>query len=492
MFEFSEVVVAVGFVTCAGRFLPLTYHAFGPIYLLMVVMLSLRVGRWPVMAAALLSAIAWNFVFMPPRMSFSVLDVDDALMLGTYFTAALIGGLLTTRIHEQEKDERQRERRATALFHLTRELAAVRTLDETARTALREADDLFQARTALLLLSSDGQLKPHPLSSLKLRESDLEVARSTLHHARPNGRFMDDRSTADYTYLPMVRAEQVLGVFVLSLPADIARLTPVQRDLIHGFGAQIAMLVEREQLCAARESEKLLAESERLHRTLLDCVSHELKTPLAVLRAAGEKIDTPDADRRANLTEEIRQATQRLDHLVANLLNQTRLESGRLKPELDWCEVQDVLGAARRAVGRELAGRPITIDIAADMPLFMADAVLLEQVVSNVLLNAALHTPAGTAITLSAGRDRLTERVFISISDQGSGIAAGVLPLLFQKFFRGASRPAGGLGLGLSIVRGFTLAQGGEVVVSRSKAGGACFTIYLPHLDHSRVPDDEL
>lgn len=492
--EYAEVVGVIGIATALGWFVPITYHAFGPIYLLMVVVLSLRVGRWPVMVAAVLSGIAWNFVFMPPRLSFSVLDVEDALMLGTYFVTALIGGFLTSRIRIQEKDERQRERRATALFHLTRELAAARTLNDTAETALRQADELFQGSSALLLLSEEGRLELHPQGSLALGEEEIVIAGRALQSGRPAGRFSEGDASSNCTYWPMVRADLVLGVFVVRLPAEITSLGPVQRDLIDGFTALIAMLVEREQLCATREREKLLAESDRLHRTLLDCVSHELKTPLAVLRTAGEKVDTGDAERRANLTLEIRTATQRLDHLVANLLSQTRLESGRLKPELDWCEVQEVLEAARRAVGNALIGRPVNINIAPDMPLFLADAVLLEQVVANLLLNAAMHTSAGSAISISAGLDRSTNstgRIFISIADSGSGIPVEMRPNLFQKFSHRPRRTGGGLGLGLSIVRGFTIAQGGEVTVGTSPSGGACFTILLPHASHSHVPNDE-
>jgi two-component system sensor histidine kinase KdpD len=377
------------------------------------------------------------------------------------------------------------------LFHLIRELAAARSLDETAETALRMADSLFNARTALLLNSELGRLESHPSSSLQLDAKERSVADWTLQNGRPAGRFTEMSSWSENMYLPMVRADLVLGVFVVSLPPDVARLTSRQRDLIDGFTAQIALLVEREQLCAAREHEKLLAESDRLHRTLFDCVSHELKTPLSVLRSAGEKLGPGDPEKQDRLADEIRTATRRLDHLVANLLNQTRLESGRLKLQLDWCEVEEVIDTARRSVGAALQGRPVRIEIAPDMPLFRADAVLMEQVLANLLLNAALHTPAGSAVRLTAGLDREHARVFIAVADSGPGIPPEMSGILFQKFSRGAQTPAGGLGLGLSIVRGFMLAQGGDVSAGRSDEGGACFTVCLPYAAHDSVPNDE-
>ena len=268
-------------------------------------------------------------------------------------------------------------------------------------------------------------------------------------------------------------------------------LTPEQRELVEGFAAQIALLVEREQLRAASEREKFFAESDRLHRTLLDSVSHELKTPLSVLRSAGEKLDTDDVKKRAGLATEIRTATSRLDHLVANLLDQTRLESGGIRPQLDWCDARDIINAARRAAGETLAGRALKTEIPDDLPLFLADAPLMEQVIANLLLNAALHTPPGSPIFIVAGLEHHPARVFIRISDRGPGIPPELRANLFQKFSRGHAARAGGLGLGLSIVRGFMLAQGGEVVAGDNPEGGASFTVYLPYSSHGCVPNDE-
>ena len=489
--EYAEVACVVLGVAMAGWFVPVSYHFFGYIYLLTVIALSLRVGRWPVLFAAVVSAVTWNFVFMPPRLEFARPGFEDSLMLGSYCFAALIGGQLTARIREQEREERQREQRATAFFHLTRALAATRTLDEAAEVALRQADDLFAARTALLLLDEQGRLETHPASSFRPDEPEFAVASAALQSGRSSGRYTEQLSSIESLYMPLQRAGLTLGVFAVRLPPEIDQLTPKQRDLIEGFAAQIALFVEREQLRASAEREKLLQESDRLHRTLLDSVSHELKTPLAVLRSAAEKLDAADEVKRAGLTAEIGTATRRLDHLVANLLNQTRLEAGGLQAQLDWCDARDLLGAARRAVGEALGGRLVKVEIAADMPLFMADAVLMEHVLANILLNAVRYTPAASPIRLLAGRTADHARIFITIADRGPGIAPELMPFLFQKFRRGADARAGGLGLGLSIVRGFMLAQGGEVVAGASAEGGASFTVYLPYAAHGSVPNDE-
>ena len=287
--------------------------------------------------------------------------------------------------------------------------------------------------------------------------------------------------------MPLVREDTAVGVLILKLPPG-AILTLAQRDLAESFAAQLAQLVEREQLRAAGEREKLLAESDKLHRVLLDGVSHELKTPLAVLSAAVENLTNADEAVRASLAGEIRTATRRLNRLVNNLLDQTRLESGALKPRLDWCDGHDLVNAAVEGVSDSLVGHPLEVDMPNDLPLFRADAALMEQVIANLLLNSALHTPAGTPIFLTSGVERASERVYFTVADRGPGLPAEMKGRLFQKFQRGDAARAGGLGLGLSIIRGFVTAQGGEIVAGENPGGGAVLTVYLPFQAHGKVP----
>jgi len=487
--EIGEVLGLIAAVTAVGWFTPLDYHALGQIYLLTVIVLCLRVGRWPALIAAVVSGLAWNFVFMPPRLSFSVLDLDDGLLLGTYFAVALIAGQLTARIRAQERFERQREARATALFHLTRALTGARTLDEAVAASLRQADELFGGQTAVLLSGDEG-LRPHPASSFSLDTRELAVAEWAGRNRHEAGRFTRVSPEAAALHLPLHRAGTTLGVLALRLPEQALLSTPEQRELFEAFATQIALLIEREKLRTAWEREKLLAESDRLHRTLLDCVSHELKTPLSVLRSAAENLRPGQPGGPSQLAGEILTATSRLDRVVANLLNQTRLESGAVKPQPDWCDARDLVGAARRALGDALAAHPVKIEIPADMPLFMADAPLMEQVITNLLHNAAHHTPAGTPLLVTAGVDAATDRVFLTVADRGPGLAPGLRETLFQKFQRGHPTRSTGLGLGLSIVRGLMLAQGGDVEVGDHPGPGASFTVYLPHARHGSVPHE--
>ncbi len=248
------------------------------------------------------------------------------------------------------------------------------------------------------------------------------------------------------------------------------------------IGGQLA------SLRSLRERAKLLAASERLHQALFDSVSHELKTPLAVLRSACEQLRTDDADRRQKLLAEASSALRRLDHLVENLLNQTRLESGTFKPKMSWCDPTDIVASALRALGERLGGRPVHEDIPPGLPLFFADVALMEQVVANLLLNAAVHTPAGADIRVSAGATEAPPQVFISVADDGPGIPRELQGRLFEKFQRGPDAGPGGLGLGLAVSRSFMVAQGGELAARSLPGRGACFTAFLPLVPCGEVP----
>ncbi|HVS54559.1 MAG TPA: sensor histidine kinase KdpD [Opitutaceae bacterium] len=490
--EFAEVLAALVAVTVAGWFLtPLTgYLAIGLVYLLTVIALSLRVGRWPLFTAGVVSALAWNFLFIPPLFTFVIGKFEDGMMFGTYFVVALIAGQLTSRIRAQEKHERLREERAMALLRLTQALSAARSLDEAVFAALRQADGLFAAQSGLLLGSPEhGALTPHFAGSFSLSEKELGVADWAWRSRKKAGRFTDTLPSAEGFYVPLVREDKALGVFVVRAASE-ATLTLAQRDLLESFAAQLAILVESEQFRAAGEREKLLDESEKLHRALLDGVSHELKTPLAVLSAAAESMAAAEPATRERLVEEIRTATRRLHRLVNNLLDQTRLESGALQAKLDWCDANDLVNAAIDSVRDSLAAHPFESAVPADMPLFRADFALMEQAIANLLLNAAHHTPEGTPIFLAAGVEPARQRVFFTVADRGPGLPPAMRERVFKKFQRGDAARAGGLGLGLSIIAGFTAAQGGEIVAGDNPGGGAVFTVYLPHTPHGAVPNE--
>jgi two-component system, OmpR family, sensor histidine kinase KdpD len=488
--EYALILGVVAAITALGLLLPHASHlSIGLIYLLAVIVVSLRVGRGPVLLAGVATAITWEYIFIPPRFAFAIDTAEDGLLFGTYFVVALVAGQLTARVRAQARNERMREERATALLQLTRILAEATSFDAAVAGALRQVETLFNASTTLSLVDeAEHKLRAHAASAYGAAGAEAEAMEWAWRHAQPAGRFAAKTVDAAGYYLPLLLESGVVGVLGVKVsPQDTLVLG--QRDLIEAFAGQLALLVERERLRAASEREALLAASEKLHRSLLDSVSHELRTPLAVIDAAIDGLTDADTPGRAKFVDEIRIAGRRLNRLVRNLLDQTRLESGALKPRLDWCSARDLANAAIDGTRDALAGHPITVVIADDLPPIRTDFALTEHALMNLLLNAALHTPPQTPVLLSAGLEG--DRAYFEVADRGPGFPPSLRDRLFKKFSRGEGARAGGLGLGLSIVRGLINAQGGDVVVGENPGGGARVRISLPHPAIFREPRHE-
>jgi two-component system sensor histidine kinase KdpD len=255
-----------------------------------------------------------------------------------------------------------------------------------------------------------------------------------------------------------------------------------QRDLLDAFARQAALVLDRLRLGVEAEQARVLAESERLGRSLLNSVSHELRTPIAAITTAATALEgippgqQPELVR--TLSAEIQSSAARLNRLVANLLDMTRLESGRVRPRLEWCDVKDVVNAAVRKADSELAEHRVQVAFSQRLPLIRLDAVLLEQALLNLLVNAASYTPPGTAIDVAV--TATARDLAISVSDRGPGLPGQSVSHVFDKFYRVPGVPAGGTGLGLSIVKGFTEAQGGHAEATNRDGGGAMFTLRFP------------
>jgi two-component system, OmpR family, sensor histidine kinase KdpD len=490
--EYGIAVTTVFAITVATILLPSRYYlAAGLVYLLGVIFLSLRVGRWPILLAGVLSALTWNYLFIPPRFTFHISAVEDATLFLTYFVVAVVAGQLTARVRAQALDEHNRERRATALFKLTHALAEARGMDDALSGAFRLIDDLFSARSAVVFYEGrESEPHAHFASTFAPDERERGVAQwvSVNHHVA--GRFTDTLPSSTGYYIPLLCGERCHGALGIAVNPD-ATLTLQQRDLLEAFARHIAFVIEREHLRAAGERERMLAESEKLHRALLDSVSHELRTPLAVVTGNFDAIfSLHDPEEIEALKSESRRALWRLNRLVGNLLDQTRLESGALRPRMEWCDPADIVNDALDNVRDAFEGRELKIDLPGNLPPVRADHALTEQALSNLLINAAQHTPEGTPVTVTAAVSAEGDYVVFSVADRGPGIPDGQKERVFQKFVRGDAAKSGGVGLGLSIVRGFVQAQGGSVQVSDNPGGGTVFRINLK-LDKT-IPEKDI
>ena len=480
--------IAIGFVagtTALNALLQrwLGYQSLAVIYLLSVVVLAIFAGRGPTFVAATLTALCWNFFFVPPVFTFRITGPTDAMLFGTYFVVALAMGHLAGRLRAQQAAERRREMRATALYLLTRELAQATDFADLLAVIIREVGKAAKAEVALSLPeeAQGGPLTSYFASTWAMAEKEQSVASWAFLHRQPAGRGTDTLPSADGLHLPLLASERAVGVLSLRF-RDAAPLPAGQRDLLDAFVRQVALVLDRQRLRDAEQQAKLVAESERLSKTLLNSISHEIRTPIAAITSAAsslrDALQSGAGDLAGSMVGEIQEAARRLNRLVGNLLSMTRLEAGHVKVKSDWCDVADLVQVTVKDLQKDLAQHRVTVGIAPGLPLVRMDFVLMQQALANLLLNAAVHTPAGTSIQISAAAQ--ADALVLTVADNGPGLPPDALPLIFDKFYRAPTAPAGGTGLGLAIVKGFVEAQGGRVKAENHPAGGAAFTIRVP------------
>jgi len=468
------------------------FYALALTYLFAVVVLALFVGRGPVFFAATLSALLWNFFFLPPRFTFYITSFQDGMMFAMYFIVALVLGQLTARIRTQQAAERQREQRATALYLLTRDLAESPDLAQLLAVVIQQVGKTFRADVALSLPdnSQSAPVTPYFASTWTLSDKEQTVAAWAFQQRQAAGRGTDNLPASEGLHRPLVAGPRATGVLSLRFH-DAAPRSPAQRDLLDAFIRQIALVFDRERLRDAETQAKFLAESERMGTMLLNSVSHELRTPLAAissvasgLRAAGELNAA-----QLSLTLELDEATRRLNRLVQNLLALSRLEAGHLRTNADWHDLRDLVRAAVQNLGGILQRHEIKIDFPNDFPPVKLDAILTEQILVNLLGNAAVHTPPGTKVEFSARAE--ADQLVLRVADNGSGLPPGDTARWFDRFQRGPEAVAGGTGIGLSLVKGFAEAQGGSVSAENRPGGGALFTVKLPLTKLPPVPEEK-
>jgi two-component system sensor histidine kinase KdpD len=451
------------------------YWAIALFYLFAVVIAGTRLRRWPTFFLATLSALLWNFLFIPPRFTFAISRFEDFMMFGAYFVIAVVIGHLATQLHEREQAERRREERATALYRLTRALAASRDLSDALPKALQLIRDFFQVDTAVWFRDENG-LTQHPASNFAPSKKDESVAMWAFQKKQAAGKSTDTLPDSECLHIPLVagnHAEGVLSVQVRTSP------TLEQRELLDAFAAQLAVFVNKERALQDSRESQVARESQKLQKALFDSVSHELKTPLAAMTAALQQ-PRPDSG-------ELQQAAGRLTHTVNSLLDATRLESGLLQPLLEWCDPGELVREAVAASA--LKENDVRIAVVENLPAVSVDSGLIQQALNALLSNAMIHGKSDRPIDVSVARDDSV--VIISVADRGVGLEPGDEGRVFQKFFRGPRTRPGGIGLGLSIARQLVEANGGKIIAQNRQGGGAIFSIRLPVTKSMELPRAE-
>ena len=483
----TQYVIAGAVVLAASLALyPMTsalgYQTVSLILLLTVVLLPLKLGAGPVLLAAALSAILWNYLFIPPQFTFAIGLLQDVLMFFLYFCVAAVTGVLTARIRAKEKAVRRREQHTAALYELTKDLSLARSQDEVVRSAVMNIRKSFEADAVAFLSEADGDIftGAHPASTFATDQKEFGAAAWVYWNEKKAGRFTDTLPSVQATYYPLSGPRYPLGVVGVHSPGG-ERLTTDQEALFEAFLRQISSAMEREQLHDLTRKTLVVAESERLYKTLFDTLSHEFRTPVAAILGAADQLQrNPHTaeDQRAEIVGEISEAANRLNELVQNLLDMTRVESGLLHIRRDWCDIADLVGTSLRKAEDFLGNHRVRVSVSESLPLIQADQGLLEQTLINLLRNAVLHGRGATEVSVDAYADQ--NDCVIAVSDNGPGIPPGDIDKIFQKFYRSQAANGGGIGLGLSIARGIVTAHGGTITCSNRAEGGAQFTIRIP------------
>ena len=477
----------VAFATLLGELLH-QFMAVGNIslvFLSAILFSAVRFGLLPSLFAALLSVLAYNFFFLPPLYTFTIADPANVVALIFFTVVAVLTSNLTARTRRQAKAAQRQVKRTAELNAFSKKLAGIGDLDDLLWAASFQIASMISVRVVILFPEGEKMkvAAGYPPDDV-LDEADIAAARWCWDNARPAGRGSDTLPGVRRLFLPVQTERGVVAVVGLDREILGPLLTPDERRLVDGLLDQIAVAMERIQLADDIDDARVLAETEKLRSALLTSVSHDLRTPLASiigsitsLRGFWKKYDDPT---REDLMATIQDEAERLNRFVGNLLDMTRIESG-VQLKSDRIDVAEVVETALRRAARVLSRHRIEVTLAPDLPMLYADAVLVEQVLFNLLDNASRHAPPGSLIAIAAQPHGTMVR--LTVADEGEGIAPGELEAIFEKFYRaraGDQRVAG-TGLGLAICRGFVEAFGGTITAgNRTDRPGAIFTILLP------------
>ena len=451
--------------------------AFGLLFLVSI--LALFYGTGPILLAACESSLIWDYFFIPPRFTFDIGKPADILMLVTFFIIALLNGILTSRVRRQQKKIMIREERTQALYQLTKDLTGVSGLGEVAKVAMHYIRKYFRIDSLILVKQEGGKLvvAEKDDAAIHLSDNDLSIAEWTFKHSDKAGKYTDTLPSGRFTFYPLEGNSDTIGVVAVK---HTEMFTQGEEQFWEALLAQISGKYERELLREAARQAYILNESDKLYKTLFNSISHELRIPVTTIMGASDTLITQEypEETRQRLYAQINLASVRLNRLIENLLNMSRLESGLITPRPDWCDVHDLANKVTSTLRQELRPYKLSVIIPVNMPAVRIDFGLTEQVIYNLLLNATQYAPEGSRIRLKMFHD--VGFLVIQVMDRGKGFPASDLPSIFNKFYRGKDARAGGTGLGLSIVKGFAEAQKGSVIAENRQNGGALFTIKIP------------
>lgn len=480
--------IFIGFAVVLGIALDQTLDVrnLALVFLLAVLASAVRGGLWPGLFASLLGAFCVNFFFLEPRYTLTVRDPESVVALLFYFGVAIVTSNLTAAVRRQAAVAQRRARTTEDLYLFSKKLAGTGTLDDVLWATAFQMASMLRVRI-VILLPEDGTIlvKAGYPPDDTLVDADIAAAKWAWEHNRPAGRGADTLPGAKRLYLPMRTGRDAVGVVGLDNDKVGPILTPEQQRLFDALADQAALAIERVQLVSDVDKAKLAAETDRLRTALLTSISHDLKTPLAAIMGSAGTLkefgDSIPPSSRDELLTSIVDESERLNRFIANLLDMTRIGSGAMEPNFAFHFVEDMVGTALNRAAKIVSKHRVSVILPSDLPMLRIDPVLFEQVLFNVLDNAAKYAPEDSVIVVRGWRDG--NHVCLSLQDEGPGIPEQDLERVFDSFYRVSKgdHVRAGTGLGLSICRGFVEAMGGTIhATNRGDRSGAVFIIRMP------------
>jgi two-component system sensor histidine kinase KdpD len=487
-----EYALSIGAVGIAGvvaavaeYFIPL--QSLSIIFVLPVLISALRFGLWPSVVASLLSFVVYRYFFTEPRFALAITTTEDFFTLTFFFVVAMLTGRVAARSREQAEASRQAARRTAKLYDFSRRIAAAASRDDVLWAVVHHVAATLQCRSLVLLPGPDGGLDIAAGYPPEDHLTDAAIAASdwAWRHGKPAGWKSDTLPSSEWLFMPLRTATGPVGLLGVAFDEAENMLIPEQRRLLDAVSDQAAVAIERTNLASSIEDARVMTETEQLRSALLSSISHDLRTPLVSIIGSATSLvtfgDTLSVENRGELLETVLEEAERLNRFVQNLLDMTRLGYGALKPKQDWVDLHDVVGSAIERLKQALAPYQVSTDVKPDMHLLYVDPILIEQVMVNVLDNAAKYSsPGGTIHIRAFEREGVA---VIQVIDKGPGIPERERELIFDMFYRvkaGDNRIAG-TGLGLAICRGLMQAQGGTIQALPGDYGeGTCIELTLP------------
>lgn len=485
----------------------------GFIFMIAVIGIALLADRWASAVAALVAFLAFDFFFVQPYRTLTVARGDHVLALFVFLGVALLTSELVYRVRLRTEDELRRGRQMATLYQLSQALitdSALRPLLAGIVEAVREQ---FSATSCTILMPDDDNgfvvgARASTAADVPARDDDALIrwtfenqqlagigggpARVVQPHgSRAAKSFSIPRRSASSLYVPIVVTRHSIGVMKVTRPPN-QKFSTADQQLLLTFANQAALAIQRASLTEEATRAEVLARSDDLKSTLLSAVSHDLRTPLASIKAAvtsllQEEIAWSEEDER-DLLLAINEETDRLARIIGNLLDLTRIEAGVLRPQLEWNDVDELIRVAVAHMKAEIADRPVHLDIANDLPDTRFDFVEMEQVIVNLIENALKYSPPASPITIRARQ--VADDIEVCVHNAGPSIPSHQIDKIFDRFQRLADAVGTpGTGIGLAICSGIVKAHGGTIWVDTDVESGAQFCFTLPVADQ-RTPTD--